>query len=247
MFSDLGKVETSVDRAAREMVTAIVGGRLLSGGRLPPERELADTFGINRGTLRSALHRLGAWGLIQARHGSGHKILDFRRHAGPAILSVWLSGVTSLKKREQIFIDLLEIRRALARVVVARLNHMPPEKLNSIEETILEFSKAVEEGSDENQLAVLDMKVIGSIVDASGSLVFRLFLNPITEVIESFEGLRKALYRNPAENVMAYQELLKAIRSGGSNLGELVDALLASRDQETMRVWKENAERGAST
>lgn len=39
--------------------------------RLPGERELARKFGINRGTLRSALHILVGKGILETRHGSG--------------------------------------------------------------------------------------------------------------------------------------------------------------------------------
>jgi DNA-binding FadR family transcriptional regulator len=53
---------------------AIFDGRLASGDRLPPERELVRQFGASRVAVREALHTLEHRGLIEVRHGSsgGH-------------------------------------------------------------------------------------------------------------------------------------------------------------------------------
>jgi DNA-binding FadR family transcriptional regulator len=50
--------------------TAILGGRLREGERLPPERELAEQFGVSRVTVRDALRGLEAMGLIEVRVGA---------------------------------------------------------------------------------------------------------------------------------------------------------------------------------
>ena len=49
-----------------------LGGAVIPlGGRLPPERELADRFGVNRGVVRKALAVLEAEGYIQRHVGRG--------------------------------------------------------------------------------------------------------------------------------------------------------------------------------
>ena len=49
----------------------IIGGELLHGERLPPERAFADQFGVSRGTVRDALRRLEEEGFVEKRPGSG--------------------------------------------------------------------------------------------------------------------------------------------------------------------------------
>lgn len=44
---------------------------MVQNDRLPPERELAKQFGVARGTVRKALHRLEEAGLVERRMGSG--------------------------------------------------------------------------------------------------------------------------------------------------------------------------------
>jgi DNA-binding FadR family transcriptional regulator len=55
---------------ADQIRQAIVTGRLDQGERLPPERELAEQFGVSRVTVRDALRALEAMGLIEVRVGA---------------------------------------------------------------------------------------------------------------------------------------------------------------------------------
>lgn len=55
---------------ADQIRTAIVTGQIAPGERLPPERELAEQFGVSRVTVRDALRALEATGLIEVKVGA---------------------------------------------------------------------------------------------------------------------------------------------------------------------------------
>ncbi len=59
--------EVTVERLAQ----SIRLGVLVDGERLPPERELAETFGVSRVTLREAIKALRDVGLVESRRGRG--------------------------------------------------------------------------------------------------------------------------------------------------------------------------------
>ena len=59
--------EVTVERLAQ----SIRLGVLVEGDRLPPERELADKFGVSRVTLREAIKGLRDAGLVESRRGRG--------------------------------------------------------------------------------------------------------------------------------------------------------------------------------
>jgi GntR family transcriptional repressor for pyruvate dehydrogenase complex len=68
----------SLDSVFDRVTIDIVSGRYAPGVRLPAERDLARLLGASRPTLREALRRLGEWGLIEARRGSGVVVRDIR-------------------------------------------------------------------------------------------------------------------------------------------------------------------------
>jgi DNA-binding FadR family transcriptional regulator len=59
--------EVTVERLAQSIRLGVLG----DGERLPPERELADTFGVSRVTLREAIKTLRDVGLVESRRGRG--------------------------------------------------------------------------------------------------------------------------------------------------------------------------------
>ena len=54
-----------------QFVDMVRRGDLAAGDRLPPERELADRFGVGRNSIREALRELNMLGLVTSRHGEG--------------------------------------------------------------------------------------------------------------------------------------------------------------------------------
>src|SRR5438067_11824670 len=55
----------------RQLLEAVMDGRLRSGERLPPSRELALSLEVSRNTVTIAYERLAAEGLLSGRIGSG--------------------------------------------------------------------------------------------------------------------------------------------------------------------------------
>lgn len=63
-------------------------GELSAKERLPPERVLADQYGVARGTVREALNKLAEESLVEIRAGSGtYVIFDSAESAGNVIFS----------------------------------------------------------------------------------------------------------------------------------------------------------------
>ena len=56
--------------------TAIDSGEFLPGSRLPPERELAETFNVSRPTVREAIIALEVRQKVEVKTGSGVYVID---------------------------------------------------------------------------------------------------------------------------------------------------------------------------
>ena len=69
---------------AERLTDRIKAGKLAIGSRLPPERELSQALGVNRMTLRQAVHMLETQGLLVRRQGDGTYVAEpvIERQAG---------------------------------------------------------------------------------------------------------------------------------------------------------------------
>jgi DNA-binding FadR family transcriptional regulator len=78
------------------------------GDRLPSERELCEALGVGRSTVREALKRWEALGILERRHGSG---IYLRARVGPNLMHVPLVLARPSKVRN--LLQILQVRRAL--------------------------------------------------------------------------------------------------------------------------------------
>lgn len=112
------------DEALARLRTMIEVGHVQAGGRLPPERALAEQMGVSRRAVRHALKLLEAEGRITRQQGRGTLICDARNSA--IDLSIELAKLTNP-------VDTLEARMAieptLARLAALRGTQSDFDKL----------------------------------------------------------------------------------------------------------------------
>lgn len=93
--------------------TRILEGIYPLGSRLPPERSLAEEFGVSRASVRDALQALGARGMLEVRQGDGYHVAE-----------VWQEGLLFswqhlLERHDYLGQDVLDFRRALEGTMAA--------------------------------------------------------------------------------------------------------------------------------
>ncbi|MFD1382996.1 GntR family transcriptional regulator [Rhodanobacter aciditrophus] len=59
------------DIIMQELESMILEGTFKPGQKLPPERELAERFDVSRPSLREAIQKLAARGVLNSKHGGG--------------------------------------------------------------------------------------------------------------------------------------------------------------------------------
>src|SRR5689334_16639781 len=69
-----------------QIVGEVLSGEMQPGEALPSERRLAEVLGVSRPTVREALKRLTAAGLVEVRQGDATTVRDFRKHSGLDLL-----------------------------------------------------------------------------------------------------------------------------------------------------------------
>lgn len=193
------------EEVARQLRSLILQGRYKPGDKLPPERKLSESLGVNRATLREALRNLEHMGLVSIRQGDGTRVLDFIQTAGLDILGhlISLSGST----RREVLRDMLELReiagREMARLAAQRAD---AEQLAGLERL------AGQEAEDREAALLLDLDFYFELSRATGNLVFPLLYNPMRAAVRRFSRFFVTLSPDREAVRLHHHELLEALR-----------------------------------
>lgn len=140
---DLAPVKSTriYEEIVRQVKSMIAEGRLKSGDRLPPERELAEKFVVSRTSVREALRALQSLGLIEIRAGDG----AFVRQISVDALIEPLAFVI-LSEREAVG-ELFEARGLLEPAMAAlAAQRATPDEIIDMERILEEQAKEVAAG-----------------------------------------------------------------------------------------------------
>ena len=220
------------DTATQTLRQEIIDGDWTIGKTLPSEARLSARFGISRLTMREALHRLRDQGLLQSRQGRGYTVQDFRNSGGPSLIADLLTG-SDKAQAQAAMADLLLVRRQLARAVLQRLAELRPP-VQPISDAVDLFEEAVAQDAPIAELAKLDAEIMASLLNATQSPVFGLFMNPLRETLTGAPTLAAALYRDPKENVAAFRALLLWLKDPQPPGVDRFIALLKARDEKSL-------------
>lgn len=94
----------AADAIFEQLAASILRREFPAGASLPPERELAEQFGVSRTIARQALHRVADLGLVRVRQGGATVVQDFSRSSDNRILELrYRLGPTSALEERDMF------------------------------------------------------------------------------------------------------------------------------------------------
>ena len=130
---------------ASQIRTLIECNGLDVGSRLPTERELAESFGVSRATIRQAEAELQALGVVEIKTGSGAYVLGNAASSGealPDITALELTEARSLLESEAAALAAVHITdRELARLeeCISVMNQSLPNNEEAADDADREF------------------------------------------------------------------------------------------------------------
>lgn len=232
--------ETAAEACEKALRAAILRGEIPPGERLPPERQLSERFGVTRITIRGALARLAASGLLQTRQGSGHVVQDFRQHGGPDLLANLAALSDDRDTLYKMAKDLLKVRRHLAVAVLESFAELTePPKLDALAKAIDDFAALIPEPSNGSlEFAEADIEIFAALLEATGSIVLRLCLNPIVSTLRNLPELREVIYNEPKRNLEGWTAFLEWLRQPQKDMIPFFTQFLAHNDEQSLERLK---------
>ena len=105
----MARPPVKAQQLAGELAERIRSGEWRAGAYLPAERQLAETYGTSRGTVRQALAQLAAEGVVERPEGSAARVL-------PATPGETVDAASVAEQLEAIRAELREVNSRLSAI-----------------------------------------------------------------------------------------------------------------------------------
>jgi GntR family transcriptional repressor for pyruvate dehydrogenase complex len=198
------------DRLAREIKASIQAGTYVRGDRLPPIMEMARRFNVGHPTIREALKKLEAMGIIEIRHGSGVYV------ARSEDVLVLVSPDYSGRVTKKLLLDLIRARIPLEMQSAAEaVRNASPEHLREMRRLLM---RAEENLGDDNKLNALNMGFHHEVAQASGNTVLAQLLNVLHELFVEEQRLILGIFGSRERDLEEHLSILDAIEQRSESL-----------------------------
>ena len=204
------------DVIVQQLEELLLKGQFLAGEKLPSERELAERFAVSRPSLREAIQKLEAKGLVYRKQGGGTYVQE---KLSPLMTDPLLNLISQHSESQ---FDLLEFRHALEGMAAYYAALRSTDEDKRLIETA--FHRVTEAKSDLTSQSNALVNFYMAVCEASKNIV-------LMQVVRSLKGLMED---NIRRNLSVLAKDLTAAEKINQQRRSIVEAILNS-DPELAR------------
>lgn len=200
---------------------AILTQRLNQGDKLPPERELCETFNISRGTLREALRVLEYKGLIEIRLGTGGGAIV--RSAGQEQFTETLALLIRFGKVS--IVDIGEFRAGVeGQIATLAADRASGKEILLLDKLLDELKEYKDRGLSEwDNFLATDQRFHKELARIAGNSLYKYVDDVVHDNIRQyFDKYLEVTDSRILENYNDLRQLVNAIKEKDSNLAAKV-------------------------
>ena len=198
------------DKLARQIRRTIQSGDYRRGDRLPPIVEMAKRFDVGQPSVREALKKLEAMGVVQIRHGSG--VFVTRSEEVLVLASPDYAGTVTRK----LLLDLIRARIPIEIQSVADcVRHATSEQVRELERVL---ASAGQHLADDDMLNSVNMEFHGRIAEASGNSVTAQLLAVLHALFTEEQRLILGIFGSREADHREHLQILEAIERRDESL-----------------------------
>jgi GntR family transcriptional repressor for pyruvate dehydrogenase complex len=193
---------------ADQIRSSILAGEFSPGEKLPPERELAEMFGVSRPSVREALNILASSGLVMSYQGGGTVVMSLVETSAGNALSDLIKG------EQERALDVIEVRKCMeAWTSYYAAKRALPEDLRKLEMIVTEMEQNLE-GMKPSQDLDANFHII--IAQATHNIVWLHLMQSIFDAMKEFQrGVWRAVYLTEEDHRQLFEHhraVFEAIR-----------------------------------
>lgn len=199
------------EEVGEQLRDAILDGRFEAGQKLPPERELAEEFQVNRTSVREAIKVLEGLGLVTVRQGDGATVQPLMDASFDILaLMVYRNGRVDPRVLADVMEVVMPLLFEMARLALER--HRPEER-NALRQ--LRDVMADERLEREERFAA-GRDVLVLLSDMTRNRVWQMLARRARTLLasEPLQEARRRLRRDPGLLVGVIDSCLEAIDAG---------------------------------
>jgi GntR family transcriptional repressor for pyruvate dehydrogenase complex len=193
---------------AEQIRSSILAGEFTPGEKLPPERELAEMFGVSRPSVREALNILTSSGMVMSYQGGGTVVKSLVEISAGNPLSDLIKGEQARA------LDVIEVRKCMeAWTSYYAAKRALPEDLRKLEKIVVEMERNLE-GMKPSQDLDANFHII--IAQATHNIVWLHLMQSIFDAMKEFQrGVWRVVYQTEEDHLMLFRHhraVFEAIR-----------------------------------
>jgi GntR family transcriptional repressor for pyruvate dehydrogenase complex len=194
---------------ADQIRASILGGEFNPGDKLPPERELAEMFGVSRPSVREALNMLASSGLVMSYQGGGTVVMSLVESvAGNPLMEL-------IRFKQERALDVIEVRKGMESwTAYYAAERALPEDLRRLEE-IVEGMKRNLDGLKPSEDLDANFHII--IARATHNIVWLHLMQSLFDAMKEFQqSVWRAVYITQEDHHLLYkhhQSIFEAIKT----------------------------------
>jgi GntR family transcriptional regulator, transcriptional repressor for pyruvate dehydrogenase complex len=178
--------------------------KLRPGDKLPSERELAQTLGVSRSSIRDAIRSLELMGMVEPRQGAGTIVCEVSSSSLANPLG------NALKRKQELIGELLDFRKILEPPLAARAAvHASSEEVAEMEDILERQSEKLHTG--ESTIAE-DSEFHYSVALASGNSVVLKVLDILMDLLRETRERSLQIEGRPQKSLAGHRRILTAIK-----------------------------------
>jgi len=206
LFNGIKKRESLSNIVATRIEEVIISKKLITGSKLPSEKELGEKFNVSRTVIREALKHLNAKGLISIKKGKGAFVENVSVKNVTDILSLYF-GVNSSKN----MIDLIKARLMVEPSIAEEASR------NRNEEDLLKLKKNYNSMKNNEDIIIhaqLDVEFHLLVAEATHNDLIPLLIDPIHKLMPEIKALVMKNVPNARKSALKmHKEIIDAIES----------------------------------
>lgn len=182
----------------------IVNGDLITGGKLPSERELSDILRVSRNSVREAIRMLDFMGIISSQQGAGNYLTgNFENNLVESMSMMFMLNQITYQQISQ-------LRRALElEALMIAIDNVTDKEIEQFENIISQLENQTEEYN-----VILDKQLHYNIAAASRNTLIINILRALSEVMDKFiADLRKEILSSEASKDYLHDAHDKMVKS----------------------------------